>query len=125
MVGLEVPDPNAQASPIRQRQDPPQAGSTQSADIAPEEPHDLGMARLHDHQRGGDEGTDHDRRDDPRRAGEQDRGGDAGGDRKYAGPAADRPGRTLVDIDAGSRVPDWCRLGLAVWPDGWAHDPST
>ena len=84
------------------------------------------MARLHDHQRGADEGTDHDRRDDPRRPGEQDGGGDAAGDNNHAGPTADRPSGTLVDIDAGPRVPDWCRLGLAVWlrKAMWMADPS-
>ena len=125
VVGLEVPDPDAQAPPVGQRNDPPQAGAPDGADVAAEEPDDLGMPRLHDHERGRDDHTDHDRRDDPRRSGEQNGTGDAGGDGDYAGPAADGPGWALTDIDAGPRVPHGCRLGLAVWLDGLTHDPST
>jgi hypothetical protein len=56
----------------------------------------------------------------------RDGGGDAAGDNNHAGPTADRPGGTLVDIDAGPGVRDWCRLGLAVWlrKAMWMADPS-
>ena len=59
-----------------------------------------------------------------RAAGEQNGAGDAGGDDEHAEPAADRPGGALVDLDAGPRVPDRSRLGLAVWLDGLAHGSS-
>ena len=74
-----------------------------------------------------DERPDHGRHDaihcgEP---GEQDGGGDAGGDDEHAEPAADRPGGAFLDDDAGPRVPDRSRLGLAVLLDVLAHDSSS
>ena len=120
-VGLEVPDPNAQVPAVGQRHDAPQAGAADSADIGPEEPHDLGLAGLHDHQRARHEHAHDDRRRQPA---DREAGGDARSDHEHAGPAGDRPGGALVDFDTGSGVTDWCRLWLPVGPDVCTHGAS-
>ena len=102
VVRLEVPDPNAHVPPVGEGQDPGQAGTTHGADVAAEEPHDPGLAGLHDDERGQDDNGHHDRHDDDGLdgvLGEQDDSGDAGGDDEDAEPAADGPRLAL----AGSR----------------------
>ena len=117
-VGLEVADPNAQAPPVGQRHRPPQARAADGADIGSKEPHDLGMARLHDDQRAGDDHRHHhwqgdQTRDRAGRKREADSHADS--DDKHAGPAADRPRRALADFDTRSGMTDRCRLGRAGW----------
>ena len=55
VVRLEVPDPNAHVPPVGEGQDPRQAGPTHGADVTAEEPHDPGLAGLHDDERGQDD----------------------------------------------------------------------
>ena len=59
VVRLEVPDPDAYVPPVGEGQNPGQAGATHGADVAAEEPHDLGLAGLDDHQRGHDHDGQH------------------------------------------------------------------
>ena len=127
MVRLEVPDPNTHASPVGKRKDPPKARLTHGADIAPEEPHDLRLAGLHDDQRSQNERRHHDRGRDDSLDGtiRQEIGADdAAGDDQDAEPATDGPRSALVDFDADTCGTDRGRLGFAVGLDRLAHDLS-
>ena len=115
MVGLEVPDADAQVAPVSQRQDPPQAGPADRADVAAEEAHDLGLARLDDDERGQHENCGHRRRERKRRrrgAGNKHRGCDECGGDQQAKPAAGHPRAALADLDADTLVADRGGLGL-------------
>ena len=113
---------------VGQRQDPRQAGPAHRADVAAEEPHDLGLPGLHDHQRGRDER----RRPRSARAPTSRRAlRDEEASRRRRPATTSTPNQPLIDqagrswiVDAGSRVPDRCRLGLAVGLDGLAHGSS-
>ena len=63
MVRLEVPDPDADVAPVGEGQDPGQAGAAHGAGVAAEEPHDPGLAGLHDDERGQDQNGDDARHD--------------------------------------------------------------
>ena len=127
VVRLEVPDPNAHVPPVAEGQDPRQAGTTHGADVAAEKSHHPRLAGLHDDERAEDDNGHDDQHDGDDRdfvLEEQDDGGDGGGEDEDAEPTADGPRLPLADLDAGSRVTDRSRLGVAVWLNRLAHDSS-
>jgi uncharacterized membrane-anchored protein len=130
VVGLEVAYANAQIPSVRKRNDAPQARPPKRAHIAAEEPHDLRVARLDDHQRTENEHPDDDRHCNQARRGtlrEQVTATGADQDDEHPQPTVHCPGGTLVNVDAGAAVPDrrGLRVLLRIDESGHGSSPST